>query len=69
MRVTPLSHKINDDLAPRCGRCDVVMDLIATRTARRHTLRTFCCPRCGISTRFHSIAERLTETTRLEASV
>jgi len=47
MRVIPLSHDINDELAPRCGRCEVVMDLIATRTARRHMLRTFCCCRCG----------------------
>jgi hypothetical protein len=37
----------NDMLVPRCGRCGVVMNLIATRAAQRHVLRTFCCRRCG----------------------
>jgi endogenous inhibitor of DNA gyrase (YacG/DUF329 family) len=47
MDVVSFSKAINDVLVPRCGRCGVVMDLIATRAARRHTLRTFCCRRCG----------------------
>jgi len=34
-------------LVPRCGHCDVVMDLIASRAARRRVLRTFGCRRCG----------------------
>ena len=47
MSGTPFPQETNDKLTPRCGRCGVVMDLIATRTARRHTLQTFCCRRCG----------------------